>query len=207
MQSAKPYEEEEPPPAYSASLPYVPTAAPIQQHQHAHNQVHAVYPDQQYQQNQGYGPSLVMNAMPAPYVQQIQSNAPRNDVPGIIQISYLPADACAECWACCACCWVLPQPQPESAKKYEIFVKGKSYGVLKQGQSLSFSLTPETHTVELHSKKNAVMGFISNLVGAESMESAVAIHVRSETTVKYKIGFTVPKCKGNKHFLFFEPDE
>lgn len=137
----------------------------------------------------------------------VQSRSNPSNIQGIIQINYMPAELCAECWACCACCWMLPQPQPESQKKYDIYHNGACLGTITQGQQQSYSLPSGRQMIELHEKKGAVIKFFSNLVGSSnSVASSAHVDIHPGGVAKYKIGYTVPKCKGNKHYVFFEPE-
>lgn len=141
---------------------------------------------------------------PPPHFQAPAPSSVQNNSPGVLKIQFLPPDACADCWACCACCWVLPQPQPKSSHKYEVMVKDKSHGTLKQGQSLSFQLPPGMHTIGL--QKTGVRGFFASITGT-SLVITAAVSIQPGTTTTYKIGYIMPKCQGNKPYLFLEPDE
>ena len=144
------------------------------------------------------------HTQPSHQMQAPASSMAQNNSPGVLKIIFLPPDMCTDCWACCACCWVLPQPQPSSSHKYEVIVKDKSHGTLKQGQSLSFQLPPGMHTVGL--QKTGVRGFFASITGT-ALETTAAVSILPGATTAYKIGYIVPKCQGSKKYLFLEPDE
>lgn len=173
----------------SAPIAYSPQAVPVHHGGHQHYSPQAYPPPQQVP---GY---------PTQQVHYQQQQMPQS--PGILRIEYLPEGCCTECWACCMCCWVLPQPQPRSTTTFCIEVDGVEKGKLSQGQVSTWELSAGSHVVKL--KYTGVSGFFRSVVNSEYALSTSVI-VPSGATSRYELGFRINRCSNRrgKEVVFLE---
>ena len=133
--------------------------------------------------------------VPAQNVQPVMNYQQNQN--GILQIDFLPAGCGVEGWACCMCLWCLPQPQPEDSHKFMIEIDGAEMGKLRQGQSSTWSLSPGTHMLALN--QTGIGGFFRGMIAGDKSVYSRHISVLPGQTVRYELGFLVPKCGGSKN--------